>query len=51
MTLKAQLVMFYCKKLICTICYVSLSVLHFNRVKTGGLLRLKSHNCVTFQDN
>jgi len=28
-TLKAQLVMFYCKRLTCTICYVSLSVLHF----------------------
>jgi len=23
----------------------------FNHVKTGGLSRLKSHNCVIFQDN
>jgi len=50
-TLKAYLAIFFVKKLICTIYYVSLSVLHFKHVKTGGLLRLKSHNFVIFQDN
>jgi len=51
-TLKAQLVMFYCKKNLFVQFVVHPCQFYiFNHVKTGGLLRLKSHNFVIFQDN